>query len=340
MTTLSQVARRAGVSPATASRVISNSDYGVTEGLRARVLEAAQELDYVPNAHAQALVHRGTHAVGVIAQDVSDPYFSEVVRGVQRVASGAGRLVTVCNSYRDPERELDYFKLLRSQRVEAIVLASSGFGGEEHVRKLDAQIAAFKADGGRVALIGRHHVAGDNVIPDNLGGARALGRELVRLGHRRFGVVGGPAELASSVDKLEGFLGALVEHGIDLPSGSIVEEGDFSRDGGFRSALELLDGVPGLTAIFAANDQIAVGVLAALREKHIAVPDEVSVAGFNDFPIARDLFPALSTVRLPLIEMGARATELALQPAGPEPRVERLSTEVILRQSTARARDQ
>jgi LacI family transcriptional regulator len=317
--------------------VISNSSYGVTKELQDRVLAAAEELDYVPNAHAQALVRSKMSALGVIVRDVSDPYFSEVVRGIHRVADETSRLVTVCNTYGDPERELAYLRLLRAQKVEAIIIASSGLDDPEHSRKIAAQIEAFESSGGRVSLIGRHFVSGNVVAPDNRTGARALGQALIRLGHRSFGIVSSPPRMGSSIDKLGGFRDALNEEGVDLPPENIVE-GDFSRDAGIRAVPELLEKVPDITAIVAFNDQMAVGVLAALRQRGILVPEEISVTGFNDTPIARDLIPPLSTVRLPLVEMGVRATQLALQPSGDKSSVERLPTELILRASTAEAR--
>jgi LacI family transcriptional regulator len=143
--------------------------------------------------------------------------------------------------------------------------------------------------------------------------------------------------IGSSIDKLDGFREALKEEGLNLPPESIVE-GDFSRAAGARAVPELLSKVPDVTAIVAFNDQMAVGVLAALRERGVLVPEEISVTGFNDTPIARDLTPALSTVRLPLVEMGVRATQLALRPSGDGSSVERLPTELILRASTAEAR--
>jgi LacI family transcriptional regulator len=337
LSTLAEVAHRARVSLATASRVISNSPYGVTKELQDRVLAAAEELDYVPNAHAQALVRSKISALGVIVQDVSDPYFSEVVRGIHRVADETGKLVTVCNTYRDPERELAYLRLLRAQKVEAIIIASSGIDDLEHNRKIAAQIGAFESSGGRVSLIGRHFVSGNVVTPDYRTGARALGQALIQLGHRSFGIVSSPLQLGSSIDKLGGFRDALKEEGVNLRPESIVE-GDFSRAAGVRAVPELLEKVPDVTAIVAFNDQMAVGVLAALREQGVPVPEEISVTGFNDTPIARDLIPALSTVRLPLVEMGVRATQLALQPASDKSSVERLPTELVLRASTAEAR--
>lgn len=337
MATLTDVAKRADVSLATASRVLSRSSYGVADGLRERVLAAAAELSYVPNAHARALANNSTSTIGVITGDMSDPYFSEIVRGIQRVAGETGRLVTICNTYRDPSRELSYVELLHAQRVEAIVLAGSGLDERDHNRKMAVRLGAFVGSGGRVSLIGRHHLAGDNVLPDNFGGARALGEALLGLGHRRFGVISGPSLLTSTHDRMAGFRAALAKAGVDLFPEYVVES-DLSRDGGMRAALELLDLEPHPTAIFAMNDQLAMGALAAFRERSVAVPDRVSLAGFDDIPVTRDLTPQLSTVHLPLVEMGERAMRMALAPSGSELRVEHLAAEVLLRASTAPVR--
>jgi len=332
-TTLAEVAARAGVSLATASRSLNGSKRGVAEDLRARVLAAAKELGYVPNAHAQALARSSTSLVGVIVHDVSDPYFSEITRGIQNVAGGSGRLVTFCNSYREPAREMEYVRLLHAQRVEALIMAGSGLDDRAYSQAMADQLEAFTASGGRVAFIGRHNIPGDAVVPDNVGGARALGRLLAELGHRRIGVIGGPPLVTTSRDRLDGFRSGLRDYGITLAPEQIAG-GDFSRDGGARAAIELTERDPELTVIFALNDLMAVGALTALRERGIGVPDQIAVAGFDDIPLAADVTPALTTVRVPMIEMGARAMTLALQPSDSELRIEHLPTEVIIRASS------
>jgi LacI family transcriptional regulator len=333
-TTLADVARRAGVSVATASRVLSESSYGVTAELRARVEAAAADLQYVPNAHAQALARARTATVGVIVHDVSDPYFSELTRGIQRVASEAGRLVMICNTYRDRQRELAYARLLHAQRVEALILAGAGRDDREWSERLAKQISAFSTAGGRVVLVGRHHVAGDSVVADNTGGGRAVAQALIAGGHRRIGVIGGPPLLTTTRDRLTGFRLGLDAAGLDLPAAQIVDA-DFSRDGGYRATLTLLDRAQKLTALFALNDPMAVGALAALRERGIRVPDDISLVGFDDIPMARDTTPTLSTVHVPIVEMGARAMELALAPDPSEWRVEQFPTYLVLRESMA-----
>ena len=332
-TRLAEVAAQAGVSLATASRVLNGSKRGVAEDLRARVLAAAKELGYVPNAHAQALARSSTSLVGVIVHDVSDPYFSEIARGIQQVAGGSGRLVTFCNSYRDPAREMEYVRLLHAQRVEALIMAGGGLDDRGYSQAMAEQIEAFTASGGRVAFIGRHNIPGDAVLPDNVGGARAIARLLAELGHRRIGVIGGPPLVTTSRDRLDGFRGSLRDYGITLAPEQIAE-GDFSRDSGARAAIELIERDPRITAIFALNDLMAVGALAALRERGIAVPGRIPVVGFDDIPLAADVTPALTTVRVPMIEMGARAMRLALEPSGSELRVEHLPTEVVVRASS------
>lgn len=329
--TLADVARRARVSLATASRVMNDSSYGVTAALRARVLAAAEEILYVPNAHAQALARASTSTVGVVVHDVSDPYFSEITRGIQRVASEAGRLVMICNTYRDRERELAYVRLLHAHRVEAVILAGAGRDDRAFSQQLTAQLGAITASGGRAVLIGRHHVAGDAVVADNAGGARAVAQALTTLGHRRIGVISGPPLLTTTRDRLDGFRGALNDAGLELAH---IVESDFTRDGGVKATAALLERMPGLTAIFALNDPMAVGTMVALRERGIMVPDDISVVGFDNIPITMDTTPTLSTVDVPMIEMGARAMELALTPHTSEWRVEHFPTSLILRDST------
>ncbi|MER7167139.1 LacI family DNA-binding transcriptional regulator [Micromonospora sp. NPDC000207] len=336
MATLADVARRAGVSPATASRVINGSSKPVAEELRERVLRAVADLRYVPNAHAQLLARPHRSVVGVIVHDVSDPYFAEVTRGLQRVATERGRLLIICNSYRDPDRELEYVELLRAQQVAALILAGSGYHDDTFTERLNEKLAAYEATGGRVAVIGRHDHAGDAVMPANETGARLLGEELVRLGHRRVGVIAGPRVLTTTTDRLGGLRRALAEHGCPLHDDRIRYEG-FDRDGGARAAEQLLDAVPDLTAIVALNDSMAVGALSVLRRRGVAVPERISLAGFDDMPIAADVTPALTTVRLPLVDLGARAMTLALGPACAQPRVEVLPATLVLRDSVGAA---
>ena len=334
---LRDVAARAGVSLATASRVLSGARAGVSVRSRELVATAARELEYVPNAHAQALARAGAAHVGVILHDLSDPYFAEIVRGVQCASVEAQRMVTVCNSYRDPERELACITLLRSQRVGALILAGSGIEDASYLERLGAQIRAFEQSGGRAVFVGRHSIAADAVVPDNVGGSRDLARALADLGHRHFAVIGGPPLLTVTRDRLDGLRAGFAERGIVLDDADVVG-GDFSRAGGAAGVAALLARGSRATCIVALNDLMAIGALSALRERGIRVPHEMSLAGFGDIPTALDVAPQLSTVHLPLTAMGQRAARLALEPPSGETRIERVPTQVILRESTAAPR--
>lgn len=331
--TLSDVARRAGVSIATASRVLNSSPYGVKPELRDRVLVAAQALNYLPNAHAQALARTQSQLVGVLLHEVSDPYFAEITSGIQQVATAEGRLVMLCNTYQEPERELAYARTLIAHRAEAIILAGGGIEDPAYCHRLAAQLIQFTQAGGRVVMIGRHHVPGDAVLPDNLGGGRAAARALAEMGHRRIGVISGPRLTTTMRDRLDGFRNGLREAGVTLPH-DLVVEAHLSREGGAKAVRELLVRRPDLTAIFALNDLIAIGALAALRDLGLSVPGRISVMGFDDMPSAQDVTPALSTVRIPMVEMGRRALALALAPRQPGLSVVPIPTAVVLRGTT------
>jgi LacI family transcriptional regulator len=336
--TLEDVAQRARVSLATASRVL-NGTTNVREDLRERVIAAATNLAYTPNVHAQALAGAGLRTVGVICHDVSDPYFAAVARGVMRAADENGMLVMLASTFREPAKEIAYVSMLRSQRASAIVLIGSGFEDRAWGRALSAELDPYRAEGGRVAVVSRHRsLKADTVQPENRAGARALAREMLRLGHRRFAVLAGSPTLTTALDRLAGFREGLAEGGIELSERDIFE-GELDRDGGYAAATDLLAAKHRATCVFAVADVMAIGALTALREAGRTVPDDVSLAGFDDIPVVRDLTPPLTTVALPLEQLGEQAMELALSGhPGERGRVRRIAGEVIIRESTARRR--
>lgn len=329
-TTLNDVARLAGVSKATASRVLSGSRDRVSPERAARVMEAADELDYVPNPHAQALATAASPMVAVIVHDVGDPYFSEIARGALRVAAEEERLVVICNTFRDPARELAYVSEMRAQRIHAILVAGSSTLGLEMGGGLSEELDAFRHEGGRVAMMlaGHGHPA---VVPDNRGGGRLAALHLLELGHTRMGVVAGPAHLRSVTDRLGGFAEALEEAGVPPPT---VVNTDFTRDAGAGAAGALLAARPDLTAVLALNDLIAVGVIRHLVARGKDVPADVSVVGFDDIPLAGDIDPGLTTIRVPMEEMGASAMRMVLgEEMDEKPQI--FPTELVVRGSTA-----
>lgn len=333
--TLMDVAREAGVSLATASRVVNGSkDRRVRADLREQVLAAAAALRYSVNAQAQATARGVTDVVGLVVHDIADPYFSSIAAGVMRSADEHGLIVSMSSTGRRPERELDYVATLRSQRARALILAGSRVDDPALHERLAAEVAAFEAAGGRVAAISQKRLPVDTVLVENRAGARALAEDLVGEGHHRFAVLAGPRALFTARDRVAGFCDGLVRAGSRPPEH--VLHGAFTRDGGYTATAELLARATGPMCLFAVNDVMAVGAMAALRDRGVALPEQMGVAGFDDIHTLRDITPGLTTVRLPLEEMGATALELVLSERGERPRLRRVRGEVIRRESTGR----
>ena len=334
--TMIDVAKLAGVSLATVSRALAGSRQ-VGERLRARVLEAAAALDYSPNLHA-ALASSEDTTIAVIVHDSSDPYFIEILRGMLDRAQVSERIVVVCDTHRDPEREFNYVRHFRRQRVQAILLAGSGFEDRDFGARMTSENPSLRTVRGASCPHWRHNILGDIVMPDNEDGARQMARCLAELGHRRIAVITGPPSLTTTQDRLSGFRSGLGEAGIE-PCSDLTRVGDFSRDGGEQAMDDLLESATDLTAVFALNDVMAIGALRALRRRQVRVPDDISVAGFDDIPIAADVWPPLSTVRVPLVELGTQAVNFALEPQRAGFRLEKLPTSVVMRDSTGPAKE-
>ena len=330
---LQDVAEAAGVSIATASRSLSGAP-GVSESVAERVREVARSLGFVANVHARSLAAGHSRSVGLVVHEIGDPYFSEIASGVLGVAAASGLSVQICHSGRDPERELEQIRMLVANRVGAIVIAGSGFVDAPVQADTKADLQAFRANGGKVAVIGRHHLGVDAVLPDNHGGGYAVGNHLLGLGHRRVAVVTGSRRLTTIADRLAGVEDAITQAGLSFADVPVVEA-EFTRQGGKQAAETVLAEHPDVTAVLALNDDMAIGVLSVLRARGVAVPQQVSVAGFDDVAVAQDLSPSLTTVRLPMVDMGAKALELALSPPSPRPRRRRVGHELVVRDSTA-----
>jgi LacI family transcriptional regulator len=332
---ITDVARLAGVSPATVSRVVSSAPYAVSPATRARVLEAARTLDYVPNALARGLLKSTIPVVGVVVHDITDPYFSEVVRGVEDAATPGGYLVITCSSDRNAERENSYVRLLRSMRAATLIFAGSGLDDPVANAEMAKHIVAMRGYGAAVVHLSPHASGQPEVGVDNVGGIAAMIAELVRLGHRQIAFLAGPAALYVARQRLAGYRRGLSEAGIPFDERLVVSTG-FNRDAGALGIDTLLAGSTPFTAVVAANDLLALGVLERLATLGIKVPREVSVAGFDDIQTAAMAAPRLSTVRLPLQEIGRRGFAFAERLlAGATPRREVLPTELVMRDSTA-----
>lgn len=330
--TLLDVAQRAGVSVATASRVLNGGDRVPRPELQERVKAAADELGYTPNAQAQALAKSSTNVVGILVHDIEDPYFAAIANGVMRAADERNLLVMMASTFRDADREIAYLASLRAQRARAAVMIGSRRTDEESLARTATEVSSFLNSGAGLALVSQSGMPAHTIEPDNRAGAAELARSLAGLGWRKFGILGGPDALATARDRRDGFVAGLADSGLEPVA---IEAGDFTRDGGHAAVEELLARGVDMDCLFAVNDVMAVGAMSALRARGIDVPGQLGVAGFDDIVTLRDVWPGLTTVRLPLEQMGRRALELAIE--GGDATTETFKAEVVLRESTARA---
>ncbi|MGN9775921.1 LacI family DNA-binding transcriptional regulator [Micromonospora sp. H33] len=332
---LVDVAERAGVSLATASRALSGRD-GVSEEVASRVRQVSKELGYVANPYARILAGGASSTVGLVVHQFDDPYFSEIAGGVIQVAAEEGLFVQISHTGRDPHEALRQLRHFIAQRVGIILIAGSGYSDPRVEAEARAEVSEFQRQGGRLAVIGRHALGVDAVLPDNEVGGRALAEHLLNLGHRRIAVAAGTAGLTTVADRLAGVLSALRQRGLSLDNLPVVHS-DFTRDGGKVAAEQILRDHPETTAIIALNDAMAIGVLSTLRAHRIPVPERMSVVGFDDVSVAADLAPSLTTIRLPMTDMGRMALTLALKPRTTRPRRRATGHELVVRDSTGPA---
>ncbi|WP_111766486.1 LacI family DNA-binding transcriptional regulator [Nakamurella deserti] len=331
--TLADVATLAGVSLATASRALSpTKGSAVGPELRARVRAAAAELSYAPNAHAQAMRSPTASSAGLIVHDIADPVAAAIASGVLAAAADQNLIVTIGASGGDAEAEVRLVETLRRQRARGIILAGSRFADSSAQRWLADEVSAIRAGGGRVVTIGQHTPGTHAVVVDDRAGADGLARALWARGYRRFAVLAGPEFLITSEDRVGGFRDAVTALGGELPEEQVLAS-QMSRDGGYTSLRDLLDHGVEVDCVFAVDDSMAMGAVAALRDSGLRVPDDVAVAGFGDIAALRDVVPGLTTVRLPLAQMGRTALQLAFD-SRDEAQLRHVTGTVVLRDST------
>lgn len=299
------VAKRAGVSVASASRVLSNSSYPVSEETRQKVLNAARELDYAPNSLARSLRARRSNLIAVIVGDNADPYFAEITRGVEEIANARGYLTIVCNTDRQSARELHYLHMLQDYRADGVIFAGSGLNETGHAKQLEKIIQTMRERGAAIVTLAQHMLQVPSVQVDNFGGARAMTRHLLDLGHQRIAFVSGPANVLVANARLQGYMAALIEAGLNVDP-SLILPGNFDRAGGEQAARTItqFSKQQRPDAIFAANDETAFGLLSELGKLGWHVPHDVSVCGFGDLPMSSVIVPSLTTVHIGLRELG------------------------------------
>jgi LacI family transcriptional regulator len=331
--TLEEIAKRAGVSRSTVSRVVNNHP-NVRAPVRERVWHIIRETGYQPHAAARSLVTRRTRIVGVIIPEVvttlfTDPFFPRLLSGITHTCNSQGYhlMVSLFNGPAGPEEM--YRRVVGGGHLDGVVVASTRFD--------DPVIGHLREDDVPFIMVGRYPDERVRYVDiDNIGAGRIAVDHLARLGHRRIGIITGPLNMCSGADRLEGYRQALEAHRLPVDD-SLIVEGDFSEESGMAAARRLISA--GVTAVFAASDIMAVGALKLFRDADLQVPKDVALVGFDDVPIAAALQPALTTVRQPVEQLGAMAADLLLglldcPPDGrPPPQELILPTKLIVRES-------
>lgn len=327
------VARLAGVSVATVSRVLNDSG-PVKEETRRRILEVVESLGYVPHGAARSLTTNQTDTLGVLLPDIYGEFFSELIRGIDSAARRQGYHVLVSGSHEDREEVQAVLRALRG-RVDGLILMTPSADMLEALRSVppgSPPIVLLNCPPGGLPF--------DSINVDNHGGAVAMVRHLAGLGHRRIAFIQGPPDNHDARERLRGYRDAVRELGLE-PDAKLEVSGDFSEEAGCQAGETLLKLKTRPGAVFAANDAMAIGCLHALRQAGVEVPEEIAVAGFDDVPIARFMSPPLTSVGVPIAELGALALERLLESVrqrgasggGRSPRHEELPPVLVVRGS-------
>jgi DNA-binding LacI/PurR family transcriptional regulator len=325
------VAKKAGVSVATVSRVLNDSPL-VTEAARRKVLRAVKALNYQPNRAAQRLRAGRSYIIGLIISDIQNPFFTSVVRGIEDVAYQHGYSLVLCNSDEDPEKEKLYVNVMRLEEVAGVILASASEADPQVDDLITYKIPVVAID----RQMGERQV--DSVLAANTEGAHRAVSHLIELGHQCIGFIGLPLTLTPGKERYEGYRRALRDHQVPVLE-DWVRIADAKQQGGHDSARALLKDQPGITAFFVSNNLMTLGALDAIREQGLKIPDDISIIGFDDMPWASLLQPPLTVIAQPTYDLGRCAAELLLgrleDPHKPVVHT-RLATTLVERGSTRR----
>jgi LacI family transcriptional regulator len=334
--TINDVAKRANVSPVTVSRVLNGAP-NVNEATRARVHSAIAELGYVPNVVARSLRSRRTRSIALILPDITNPFWPTVARGVEDAAQRCGYTVLLCNSDENAEKQARYLEVVISQQVDGVLIAPADSDAGSLAPLRDRAIPTVVID---------RRIDGwdaDAVRGDSVGGAELLTRHLIELGHRRIAMLSGPAATSTSQDRLAGYQAALDAAGI-APDPDLVRFGEFRHGSGAEMAHAALALHPSPTAIFAANNAIALGAIQAVGECGLRVPQDVALVCFDDVSPSAQLFPFLTVAEQPAYQMGLEAARLLFarldDGAAHLPQLIILPTRMIVRHSCGSRREE
>jgi LacI family transcriptional regulator len=324
------VAFKAGVSPTTVSRVLNDSSQ-VKGRTRDKVMQAILELGYYPNAAAKNLRSQRTLMIGVIVMDINVSYYAEIIKGIENTAYGKGYKVLICDAQNNVEKERDFLSLLMDRTIDGLILVTP--------RMSNAEIVEIADKGYDIGVIGRY-IDHDKVacaFTDNVEFSERVVNYLLASGHKDIAFLSGFADAGDSYERLEGYIKALKEHKIPFRP-ELIENGNFDEVLGYEAAKRLFAKNVPFTAIYAANDEMALGVYKACKESNINIPSQLALIGVDNNRIGQYIVPSLSTVAQPKYAMGTRLTENLIgwmtRKEFPEQRFLKIESELIIRDSS------
>ena len=333
MTNILDVAKLAGVAPITVSRFVNNSGYCSLE-TRSKVEAAIAELGYVPNRLASGLRSKRSSTLALVVTDITNPFFTTIARAVEDTAGAAGYSVIFCNTDEDLSKEKKYLQMLLEQRVGGIILVPA--------LSVSDSVNFIQTHDTPVVILDRRvtDARTDVVRCDSEAGAYKLIQLLISLGHKDIAILSGPKGTSTAEDRMTGCKKALLEANL-LDTGELEYYGSFTQQSGYDMTIQAMAKKPRPTAIFAANNFIAIGAQKALQTLNMRVPEDVALVGFDDLPTAMITFPFLTVAAQPAYEMGKKATEILLQQLACETPMEFkeivLPAEIVVRQSSGKA---
>ena len=328
MATIKDVAKEAGVSVATVSRVVNKSPKASLASVKC-VKAAMSKLGYRPNANARALVNQSTNMVGVLVADVSDPFFGNAVQAIDNVAQDHGKHILICNGYHDKKHERDAIELLINSRCESLII---------HAKSLsDNELIGFANEVPGMVIINRHipELANRCISLDNRKGSYLATEFLIRHGHTKIACIASSHAIEDAEERIEGYLAAMKDNNLKAPK-NYIEYGSPNSEGGEYAATNLLTKSISFTAVVAYNDYMAAGAISIFEENGMKVPEEMSIVGFDDGLIARYIQPKLTTIRYPVQLMAEKAAQLSFALAKNEqiePETNRFSPTIVRRES-------
>lgn len=306
--TLKDIAVKTGFSITTVSLVLNNKKTRVSDQTKQLIIKVAQELSYIPNQTAISLVTKESKTLGLIIMDISNPFFSELSKGISAKAAEYGYNIMLCDTQDSYELTMRYLRILVSKNVDGIIMTLSQDVNDKNLSLIQEFLKNHTLP---VVLVERDDplIMSDCVVVNHQMGSYLASRHLIELGHLNVGCITGPSHLEATKYRLKGFKTAFEENGLKFRK-ELVVEGNYHIESGYIGAQKILDIDPGVTAIYAFNDMMVYGVFECLKDKGIKIPDRISVVGFDDIFFSKMLSVPLTTIALPIYNMGEKAVEL------------------------------